>query len=249
MRHWGKMSAIFVFGDSHAGTLLEYRRLYWSSLPDVLQENFHVNFVDEGGLAQEILIESVDGRMINPIMQKTLHLAGLYDRYNTNFSCKGANILLLFGFADSHMIGLNPSWEGFCLGVDDGIDDYYIDTRILTETLRWRLNKLFEFAEILADMGANVTFLPGPPPHKENDYIAERRPDLKTIPKPEFRRQTYRELVEIFTLRCSGGVQFLNLTTAFSDREGYLLPKYNGDGVHANLEYARDYLSLISEKV
>lgn len=246
---------IYILGDSHAKPLANAIKQWPLFGPDGAAR-FRATFVDSGLLTASFVLPLLDGRVVlNPIVEKALDDYELYSRFRHCYFPDVADLVFLFGYADSHIFGINLEIEGYCFDSAalherpaPSEPNYFIHSDILRELFRTRLATFFQGVELLRNSGLNVSVLAGPPPHRDNDYIQPIY-SWPHVNAPSVRKAIFYAIDGAVRESASRlGIPYLDAVSAFCDEDGFLRKEYYGDGVHANSVYGRDVLSLLARE-
>lgn len=239
---------VILFGDSHAQPLVDSLAC-WGFFDHARTDQVFADFVDCGLIAHDLLIQTKDrGDMLNPILQREMEKAGLYNRWTLDFSPGTARVGLLFGYVDVHMLGfVRPLFEDF----DEGLlregprsPSGAVHYAMLCELLRRRLAKVDQTVGLLKRAGFEV-FLASSPPPSTDAAIAQHQAAADRGPARA--RLSVWSAIQHVMPEIAGRHGAVDLTdqSRFADADGFLLPQYVGDGIHGNIEYGREYLTDI----
>jgi hypothetical protein len=248
---------VFVLGDSHVTALVHAIDRYGLKTPGG-DSKFSAVYVESGFLSRTFVLKLSNGQTIlNPILLKVMADCGLYDRFGLQFLPAVADLVIGFGYAESHDFGFGGNFEGyrFASALDASASDlrgeasdYLLPDEILCELLRPRVEPLFDGLRLLQAGGFNLSLMSGPPPHRDNNFILSCHP-CGHINSPAVRRAIFYALHRV--VRASAirlNIEFIDGAKGFSDEDGFLKAEYECDGVHGNPPYGRDMLMAMAQR-
>jgi hypothetical protein len=248
---------IFILGDSHVSTLVHAVSNYGIKGLDGA-EMFKAIYVDSGAISQDFVLYLKDGStVLNPIVLKCLADCGLYGRYTHAYDPAAGELVVLFGYADSHIYGFQYNLDGYVFTssldrpVPGGLPingNYMLSDRILEELFRPRVKALFEGLQILKAGGCRLSLLSGPPIHRDNDFILSCLP-WGRVNAPEVRRAVFEALHRVIAESARKlEIDFIDGASDFVDGDGFLKKEFQLDGVHANPLYGREIILSMAQK-
>jgi hypothetical protein len=241
---------ILILGDSHTQSLTNALKR-WPLGTGFGGKKLRATFVYSGRIATNFVLRLRDGKtVLNPIMEKALFEHHLYSAHNECYFPEAADLILLFGYGNPYVFGLMRDIVGYSFDSSapvnetsvPGTRDYFVHPEMLRELFQSGLSVYLEGVELLKNCGLNVSLLAGPPPHRDNDYIRARQ-SWPYVNAPFVRKSIFYAVDGIIREGAARiGVPYLDAVSPFCDEDGFLRKEYYGDGIHANLVYAREVL-------
>jgi hypothetical protein len=242
---------VFILGDSHVASLLHAISNYQLKGLDGT-EIFKAVYVESGLISQEFVLYLKDGStVLNPILLKCMAEHGLCDQYSHAFHPDVGELVVLFGYADSHIYGFQYNLDGY--GFTSSLDrpvpgrssvsgNYLLSDRILEELFRSRIKALCDGLRILKAGGCRLSMLSGPPIHRDNEFILSCLP-WGRVNAPDARRAVFGALNRVIAESAHDlEIDFIDGVSDFVDADGFLKKEYQLDGVHANPLYGREVI-------
>lgn len=239
---------VFIFGDSHAQPLVSALTA-WSFVDAAGNDGVFANVVDCGLISHDLIFETKDrGDQLNPLLARALESGGLMNRFVDQYLPAQASVGLLFGYADVHMMGFTkPFFEAFDEGLLQGGPSapsgaaHYAMLRAL---VRARLGRVEKAVALLTTKDFALFLMSGPPPTSDA-AVGLHQPTVDPPPSGA-RRAVWRATQEVMAeIAHRYGARLLTDQSRYTDADGFLRPEYVSDGVHANAEHGRLYLTDI----
>ncbi|WP_131781620.1 hypothetical protein [Legionella gresilensis] len=263
--------AVYIFGDSHANTFLRGKELIEKSIKGV---TFHIRPIAAGKIVDEFVFQNSKNQLIiNPVLTIALSKDGLYPKATfdkTILKYDQVKLCILLGTGLPHRLLVNGNsirrryFEYFI--VREKKQDYQtvplLKDMLKDELRKWQIS-FFKGLDLLKEQGFNdITLLASPPLHRDYNYLFEKVSFLEPLAKekglePKFcfasdylRQFLYNLSEQIIEEKAKElNYQYISNPKGVMDKQGFLRPKYNYDGVHANVHYALDFAKYIAQGV
>lgn len=239
---------VFIFGDSHAQPLVNALTA-WSFVDEAGNDGVFANMVDCGLISQDLIFETKDrGDQLNPLLARALEIGGLMNRFVDQYLPAQASVGLLFGYADVHMMGFTKLFfEGFderLLQGGPGAPSGAAHYAMLRALVRARLGRVEKAVALLTTKDFALFLMSGPPPTSDA-AVGLHQPTVDPPPSGA-RRAVWQATQEVMAeIAHRYGARLLTDQSRYTDADGFLRPEYVSDGVHANAEHGRLYLTDI----
>lgn len=239
---------VFIFGDSHAQPLVSALTA-WSFVDAAGNDGVFAHNVDCGLISHDLIFETKDrGDQLNPLLARALETGGLMNRFIGQYLPAQASVGLLFGYADVHMMGfMKLFFEGFderLLQDGPSAPSGAAHYAMLREVIRVRLSKVEKTIALMTAAGYALFLMSGPPPTSDI-ALSLHQPSVDPPPSGA-RRAVWQATQEVMAeIAHRYGARLLTDQSRYTDADGFLRPEYVSDGVHANAEHGRLYLTDI----
>lgn len=258
----------FLFGDSHVQVFKDVAREYTN---DNAQRCFFAETVGPGRIVNSfVFTDSEDNKVISPSMTIKMEERLVYPFKKFNKRASENKIIVLLATGEGVRMSLNSRWNTYDWQMSGGgqvvqaagegkeQEIEVIPNQVIYGFLKWRLKQFFEGMIILKEEGyKDIAILASPPPHASNDRILSLY-NAKKQGDPDFNKNAFmpaqasirmklhevnEQLIRDFC--AEEGFEFIENPDFVKDENGFLLEKYERDGVHANVDYARDMINYI----
>jgi hypothetical protein len=259
---------IIFLCDSHMGALNEGLGQIRSERHNrSLGEAIHFIMPDVGNLSRDFMLTLEDGRkVLNPVLVKEFDnpwspphrkTPQVLNRWTNLSPLAGVDheMVVLWGFAELHVFGCAPKWADYGINDENFVTPagkeapVLLPRALVKDTLAKYVLPVFEVVDYLKSKGLRISMLAGPPPPSDNAIILEHLPGMAPA-APRTRLSIYQIMLELYReYTKSADLRFFEVPRKLRDEEGFLLPDYCRDGVHANAAYGHEILLSIEPEL
>lgn len=245
---------IVVLGDSHILCMLRALR---ARLPGphppgshaLGNADMHFEYAFNGTLLFDMVLQLADGReILNPILGKILAGQGMLNRHRLDDPLAfDGRLCVLYGSLLTPRFGKMTELDRLTFDCDPSDGEMPVSPRLLTDLILELCSKLERALGIMRAYWpeCRLYLIGGPPPMFDNSSMVKRQA-LAGTASPHQRLIVYQRNMDALRIIAERtGAHFVTPPRQIADRDGFLKPRFEGDGIHGNTQYGARMLERL----
>ena len=211
----------------------------------------HFEYAYNGTLLFDMVLQLADGReILNPIVGKILAGQGMLNRHRLDEPLPfNGRLCVLFGSLLTPRLGKMTELDRLAFDRDPSGGEMPVSPRLLTDLILELCSKLERALSLMRAYWpeCRLYLIGGPPPSFDNSSMVKRQA-LTATASPHQRLIVYQRNMEALRIIAERtGARFVAPPRQIADRDGFLRPRFEGDGIHGNTQYGARMLELLFE--